>query len=195
MKGFTRPPRVRKGFPVKSEEFNLLSRGIEELQNAFSLPISKKGRGGATGGCIPWKPKFTVVSGTNYVSFNLGLLNQIAADNWNTAQVIDPEATVWPTLDVTASNGKITGYTIDLETAPPTEDQQNDNTPPSSFKIVLGVIESLTPCMVVTENLEAIGTEVFRKSKTPTNPGDEPFTRVWRWKVNANTSGDYPYIT
>ena len=57
------------------------------------------------------------------------------------------------------------------------------------------LIDSLSACMAVSENLEASGIEVFRKSRAPVTIGEEPFTRVWRWKVNANTAGEYPYIT
>lgn len=156
---------------------------------------TRGGGGGGAAGCIPWDPTFTNVAGQDYVTFSLGLLNQVSASNWNTPLALGATDTVWPVLDVTASNGVITGYDIVLDATPPTADTVQDDTPPDSFKIVLGVIDSLSACMAVNENLEASAIEVFRKSRTPPSIGHEPFTRVWRWKVNANTAGEYPYIT
>lgn len=156
---------------------------------------TRGGGGGAAAGCIPWDPTFTNVAGQDYVTFSLGLLNQVSAGNWDTPLALGPTDTVWPVLDVTASNGVITGYDIALDATPPSADTVQDDTPPDSFKIVLGVIDSLSACMAVAENLEASAIEVFRKSRTPPTIGEEPFTRVWRWKVNANTAGEYPYIT
>lgn len=159
-------------------------------------PDSRGGGGGAAAaGCIPWDPTFTESAGVHYVTFSLGLLNQVAAGNWDTPLAIGASDTKWPVLDVTASNGLITGVTIALDAAPPSADTVQENTPPDSFKIVLGVIDSLSACMAVAENLEAVATEVFRKSRTAPGTGEEPFTRVWRWKVSRNASGDYPYIT
>ena len=156
---------------------------------------SRGGGGGAAAGCTPWAATFTNVAGQDYVTFSLGLLNQVAAGNWDTPIALGAADTKWPVLDVTASNGVITGFDIALDAAPPATDTVQDDTPPDSFKIVLGVIDSLSACMAVSENLEASGIEVFRKSRAPVTIGEEPFTRVWRWKVNANTAGEYPYIT
>lgn len=152
------------------------------------------GRGGVTSSgarCIPWKPSFTDTG----VTFNLGLLNQMAATNWDAEIAMAPDVTRWPVLNVNTSNGAITGFTIALDTATPTTDQIAADTPPSSFKIVLGVIMNRTPCMVVDQNLEAIAVEQFRESRTPPSIGEEPFKRWWRWKVQQNTDGDYPYVT
>lgn len=145
--------------------------------------------------CIAWKPSFREDSGTHYVKFRLGLLNQIAATNWNDEHAIADDATKWAVLNVTASNGRITGYTIALDDATPTEDQIAEDFPPDEFKIVLGVIDSLRATMAACENLEASGIETFRQSRTPPAAGAEPFTRWWRWKVNQNTEGEYPFIT
>jgi hypothetical protein len=195
---FTRPPRVVGGNKqaISAKDFNALSRGIEELQNTIRPSSSKsKRRSGAGMVCIPWRPTFTVSGGDNYVTFSLGLLNQIAAGNWNTPLAIGPTDTKWPVLEVTASNGIITGYDIALDSAPPTADTVQEDTPPDSFKIVLGVIDSLSACMALSENIEASAIELFRKSKSPVTVGEEPFTRVWRWKVNQNSVGEYAYVT
>lgn len=156
---------------------------------------SRGGGGTARAGCTPWDPTFTEAGGVHYVSFALGLVNQVAAVNWDTPLTIGAADTKWPVLNVTASNGVITGCTLALDASPPAADTVQENTPPASFKIVLGVIDSLSACMTLTENLEASAIEVFRKSRTAPGSGEEPFTRIWRWKVNQNTAGEYPYIT
>lgn len=166
-------------------------RCLQQLRDR--KPVCSGGRGGGlgSGGCIPWKPSFTDTG----VTFNLGLLNQMAATNWDAEIAMAPDVTRWPVLNVNTSNGAITGFTIALDTGTPTTDQIAADTPPSSFKIVLGVIMNRTPCMVVDQNLEAIAVEQFRESRTPPSIGEEPFKRWWRWKVQQNTDGDYPYVT
>lgn len=157
------------------------------------------GSGGGIGGgvsrYVPWKPTFRVQEDVHEVKFNLGLLDQVAADNWDSWIGIDPEATVWPVLDVTASDGKITGFSLALDTETPTESQIQENHPPGSFKVILGCIYNLTPLMTVDDNLEAFGMEVFRTSKTSPTEGEEAFNRWWKWSVARVTSGAYPYIT
>lgn len=195
---FTRPARVVGGNKqlIKASDFNLLARAIEELQNAIPQNNNySKGRNFRGAKCIPWSASFTKSEGQDYVRFELGLLNQTAASNWNTPLAIGPTDTKWPVLDVTASNGIITGFEIALDASPPTSDTVQEDTPPDSFKIVLGVIDSLSACMAVSQNLEASAIELFRKSKSPIAVGEEPFTRIWRWKVNQNTVGEYAYVT
>jgi hypothetical protein len=178
------------------QQFDRFTRGGKVFFRYKAPPDAVPGSGGGGGsGCIPWDPVFTNVAGQDYVRFELGLLNQTAAGNWNTPLAIGPTDTKWPVLDVTASNGIITGFDIALDSSPPTSDTVQEDTPPDSFKIVLGVIDSLSACMAVTQNLEASAIELFRKSKSPVTVGEEPFTRVWRWKVNQNTVGEYAYVT
>lgn len=199
---------IRKGsnpvkipFAIKSTDktfaawANETRTAIQQLEARMPTANVGRGRNGGGSRCIPWRPVFTKVSSVNYVTFSLGLLNQVAAGNWDTPLSIGATETKWPVLNVTASNGLITGVTIALDAAPPSADTVQENTPPDSFKIVLGVIDSLSACMAVAENLEAVATEVFRKSRGSPGTGEEPFTRIWRWKVSQNTSGDYPYIT
>jgi hypothetical protein len=141
--------------------------------------------------CIPWKPTFS----DEGVTFGLGLLNQMVATNHGEELSLADDVERWVVLDVTTSNGAITGYAIALDNAPPGSDQIAADTPPATFKIVLGMIKNHAPCMVVEENLEALAVEQFRESRDPATTGEEPFKRWWRWKVQQNTQGDYPYTT
>lgn len=168
-------------------------------QRALSRKLAARkpliGGGGSQPRCIAWKPTFRTEDGTSYVRFRLGLLNQIAATNWNDEFEIAADATKWPVLNVTASNGKITGYTIALDDATPTENQEAEDYPPDEFKIVLGVIDSLRATMAACENFEVSAIEARRESRNPPAAGAEPFTRWWQWKVSQNTVGEYPFIT
>lgn len=195
---FTRPTRVRGGHrqEIKADHHNALARCIEEIQD-FLFPSRRKKarRSGGGGGCIAWKPTFRTGEETSYVRFRLGLLNQLAADNWNDELEIAADATKWIVLNVTASNGKITGYEIALDDATPTENQEAENYPPDSFKIVLGVIDSLKATMAVCENLTLFGSVTRVESRTPPATGAEPFTRWWQWTCYQQTEGEYPFIT
>jgi hypothetical protein len=190
------PFAVKTSDPVLRDWIGEVREAIRNL--SMRLPQGLRGFGLGGGGssrCIAWKPTFREDSGTHYVKFRLGLLNQIAAENWNDEFEIAADATKWPVLNVTASNGQITGCEITLETSPPDQDQIAEDFPPDEFKIVLGVIDSLVATMAACENFEASAIEVFRQSRTPPAAGAEPFTRWWRWKVNQNTAGEYPFIT
>jgi len=89
------------------------------------------------------------------------------------------------TLAVTTASGKVTALTLAVESSPPTEDSIAKDTPPVSFKIVLGAIGRTAAKMIITTNLEAVAAEVFRESKSAPATGAEPFSRWWRWNVEA----------
>lgn len=184
--------RFRRGTKLEARVIQAFADNTRIRREHFNR---KKGSIAAGRGCVAWKPTFSESESIHYVTFRLGLLNQIAAGNWNTPISLAADATKWVVLDVTASNGQITGFDIALDDATPTADQIAENYPPDSFKIVLGVIDSLRATMAACENLEASAIEVFRQSRNPPAAGAEPFTRWWRWKVNQNTEGEYPFIT
>jgi hypothetical protein len=190
------PFRLRTSEPALAAWANQVATAIQQLRDRVPQALGRKGGGGgASGGCTPWKPRFSTSGETHYVRFDLGLLDQMAATNWDAEQAIDAGATKWPTLLVSASEGGISSFSISLEDTTPTTTETQENTPPGSFKIVLGVIHELQAEMAVCENLEAVAVELMRISKATPAAGEEPFTRVWKWAVYQQASGIYPYVT
>ena len=150
-------------------------------------PIKRRSSGGTTT-LNPWQPVF-FQTGTGPATvykcrFNLGTVNQVVAGNWNDAFTLPSDDTIkFIVLTITTASGDVTGVSISVDTAPPTSDVIAKDTPPVSFKIVLGAIGKTTAKMIVTTNIQVLASEVFRESVAAPATGAEPFSRWWRWEV------------
>ena len=149
------------------------------------------GGGTVSAGYVPWAPNFfTEGSGESTVykcRFNLGTMNQVAASNWNAEHTLGMAADAYHfvILSITTASGKVTGLTLSVDATAPSEDSLAKDTPPTSFKVVLGAIGRTEGKMIHTTNLEAVAAEVFRETKTAPAAGAEPFSRWWRWNVDV----------
>jgi len=184
------PPRVVPGQPVSAFWANSLRESIARL--ARRKAIRRSGSSAtAAAALVPWQPTF-FTEGTGEATvykcrFHLGTLNQNVSTNWNDAFTLSMAGDDFHfvTLAVTTASGKVTALTLAVESSPPTEDSIAKDTPPVSFKIVLGAIGRTAAKMIITTNLEAVAAEVFRESKSAPATGAEPFSRWWRWNVEA----------
>jgi hypothetical protein len=165
---------------------------LQQLRDrAFDVPPSRGGSGGSST-YVPWKPAFTR-TGTDptYVytcRFNLGTLNDVAASNWDEDHTLPTDDSVrFVMLEVTASSGQVTGLEIILETDAPIEDTVLIDTPPTVWRILLGVVDKTSGSMIETKNLQAVASEIYRESKVVVTPGGEPFSRYWRWSHSPVT--------
>lgn len=154
----------------------------------YYLKRRTRGGGGSSGIRAPWEPEFfqegTDPSITYKCRFNLGTVNEVAATNWNDDFTLPSDDSVkFVVLTITSASGKITGVTISLDASAPAEDTIAKDTPPVSFKILLGAIGRTTAQMIVTTNLSLLAAEIFRESKTAPAAGAEPFSRWWRWAI------------
>jgi len=157
---------------------------IEKLYNGDICSV-----GGGDNTILWWTPIFfTETVGEivqNKVKFKLGSVNNLLASNWADVFNIGATDTKYIILNVNGASdqGKITGYTISLDSEAPTEDNPTEEVLPAAFKIVLGVIKDLSAQMVITYNLNAYGREVFRKARAAPVNGGESFLRYWKWLV------------
>lgn len=202
-----RPPRasgVTPG-PVTPSSWNALVDCIEELERRIngSMPadsadigyrrstqggitawIKRRSKGGGSSTRHPWQPAFFKDGEIFKCRFNLGTVNQVIATNWNDAFTLpSDDSSQFVVLSVTTDSGKVTGVTISVDAAAPTEDTVAENTPPVAFKIVLGAIGKSSAKMIVITNITVLGEEVFRASDPAPATGAEPFNRWWRWSV------------
>ena len=131
----------------------------------------------------PWEASLIYEDNKYKVKFNIGTINNVCASNWETNFDLPTDDSVrYATLTITSANGKITSVVISLETNPMTEDFVLKDTPPTSHKILIGVVSQKQQIMIEDSNLNASASEVFRESKTSTAIGSEPFSRYWRWE-------------
>ena len=131
----------------------------------------------------PWQASVIFEDNKFKVRFNLGTINNVCASNWDTKFDLPTDNAVrYAILTITSANGKITAVVISLSTTPMNEDFVTKDTPPPSYKILLGVVSEQQQVMIEDTNLNAVAVEVFRESKVSTAVGSEPFSRYWRWQ-------------
>ena len=163
--------------------------GVRVRRIGDQMLISSKrlrSSGSGSSSYTPWEPSFFTTGAEPSLvykcRFNLGTLNDVCAANWDTDHTLPSDGSVrFVMLQVTTSSGKVTGLEIQLSSTAPASDTVLEGTPPPVWKILLGVVDKSSAKMIVSENLNASASEVFRQSRTTTTPGAEPFSRFWRW--------------
>lgn len=160
--------------------------GINHFFGGTVITPPKKSKRVGSSTYVPWRPSFftegTPDAPVYKCRFNLGTVNNVPAGNWNDKFTLPSDDSLkFVVITVTTESGKVTGVTISLDTAAPTEDSIAKDTPPVEFKVVLGAVGKQTGKMIVAVNLDMIAQEVFRETKTAPAVGGEPFSRWWRW--------------
>ena len=160
--------------------------GINHFFGGTVITPPRKAKRGGSSTYVPWRPSFftegTPEAPVYKCRFNLGTVNNVPAGNWNDKFTLPSDDSLkFVVITVTTESGKVTGVTISLDTAAPTEDSIAKDTPPVEFKVVLGAVGKQTGKMIVTVNLDMIAQEVFRETKTAPAVGGEPYSRWWRW--------------
>lgn len=160
--------------------------GINHFFGGTVITPPRKAKRGGSSTYVPWRPSFftegTPEAPVYKCRFNLGTVNNVPAGNWNDKFTLPSDDSLkFVVITVTTESGKVTGVTISLDTAAPTEDSIAKDTPPVEFKIVLGAVGKQTGKMIVAVNLDMIAQEVFRETKTAPAVGGEPYSRWWRW--------------
>jgi len=160
--------------------------GINHFFGGTVITPPRKAKRGGSSTYVPWRPSFFTEGSSEApvykCRFNLGTVNNVPAGNWNDKFTLPSDDSLkFVVITVTTESGKVTGVTISLDTAAPTEDSIAKDTPPVEFKIVLGAVGKQTGKMIVAVNLDMIAQEVFRETKTAPAVGGEPYSRWWRW--------------
>lgn len=159
---------------------------------SFVIPVGGAGAGGGGGAAYtPWKPNFFTTGADSTLvykcRFNLGTINGVSASNWDTEFVLPSGGEVrFVMLSISTAEGKVNGVEIQLTATAPIADYVLIDTPPPSWKILLGAIDKSNGQMIVATNRNAIAVEVYRASKAVVAVGGEPFSRYWRWNHSAS---------
>jgi hypothetical protein len=181
-----RPAKSGVGLLLWCKEVN---RALQQLRDrVFEAGKVSSGGGGGAVGYIPWEPQFSTTGTEPSIvykcTFNLGTVNNVAATNWDDEFTLPTDATIkFVVLTITTASGKVTGVSISIDAAPPTDDVIAKDTPPVTHYIVLGAIGKDSAQMIVTTNLQENAVEVFRETVAAPATGAEPFSRWWRWEV------------
>jgi len=194
-------PNKLASLQLKAGNMNLLTKGIISAKLGFSTGTrTSQGNAGSTSSAIirrtaavitadpPWTPIIAYEDGGWKAYLNFGTVNGVGASNWEnkfsiTAGSSPPK--YYPLLTITSSLGQITGVVISMPTTNEvTTDYVTKDTPPTTFKILLGVFDFQVKRMIVTQNLQLTPTEVFKESKASPAVGSEPYSRYYRWGID-----------
>ena len=171
---------VRDGLIVRNRESSVeLAQRKKKVRRVSNAPVN------------PWQPVFSVVGGVNKVRINLGSVNGLIATNWDTLHTIAADVTYFVVLNVSGADGLITGFTISLDSTPPSDDNVTEGVLSATFKVTLGVIKDLKGEMVVDYNLISQGQVAFILPIPAPTEGGEPFVRFWRWATYRDTTLSY----
>jgi hypothetical protein len=195
-------PRFESEDQSLADALNLLADAIDGSNRGTGLNVSN-GKGSlswdATGTVLrlpkgapsdivipPWQALLTTdENGENTkVWFWLGSVNGVVPTNMQDEHAVSGEDVRFFVLTVTTSGGKVTSALLSLDSNPPATDSIAKDAPPTSFKIVLGMIKNFVPHMCVRDHIQAEGVEVFRESRSGMGKGEEAFSRWWRWRVS-----------
>lgn len=143
----------------------------------------------------PFKIKFFTSEKTDSIKVMPGTVNQIIPSNIFDKIIVDTSDVVYVKLKV-ATNGKmivscaITVNNQPLDLASP---RMQQNIAPSTFEVVLGLIDEGKVYQIIKDNISAIPSVAFKEGRTPLIPGGEPFVRWWQWNLNPTTQNQFYY--
>ena len=195
---------VGRDQPIEASHFNLILRALRYVygrstairnpyvrvkQNGSGMTFipTARGGGGRGSGCKHWR--YSLVTdpenpSLTHIKFIDGLINNVAADNLGTDIAIDLEADdEYIVAEVSATEATVESFTIVTgEAATSLTLEETETSPPSSFKINLGVVKGGSVYMFVCKNLQAVPVETRREASAAPY-GEEPFDRWYRWAV------------
>lgn len=143
--------------------------------------------GSAIAGLMPpYVPNipFTVTMAGTTVSVANGTLNGLIPTNISSTFSAVAGATRYLVLNVTATDGVITGSTLSLDSSAPAAYGTRLGFPPNTFSIPLYVIISLVPYRLIGQgSLNATSVEAFRVQKVMTTPDMLPYDSYYTWQL------------
>ena len=141
------------------------------------------------GASAPFDITVEDVAGTPTATFWPGTVNSLLPSN-GMAGLSSGVATVasgvrYLVLTCTAASGAITGATFSADASPPAAITPLAGSPPTSFKILIGVTIDGEPVKVWGDgNIQALPVEAFRVQKSSPVAGQIPFDIYYTWSLD-----------
>lgn len=176
--------------------FNPKDFVVRGSPTGFMVGLAKiTASGGATVLPFPWKISIKIPAthgGMATASVYPGTLSQLLPTNIFSAinlGTTDPTTgaltgTYYITVNAVTDGKEPNSCTINASTTAPAAPTLSANTAPTSFVILLGVVDNGVIYQIESENLDYYAQVAFVESQAPTAPGDEPFKRWWKWARN-----------
>jgi len=134
--------------------------------------------------CLDNFPYQILFNGSGNVYLYTGTVNQTLTTALNTP-ITPSGSTQYVTLTISSSAYAVTGSTWSLQSSPPTFPAATINSPPSSFDVLIGIINAgAVTQQVVKHNIVAIPKEWLRVSNVSPVPFGSPYSIYWVWSAD-----------
>lgn len=158
---------------------------IVDLTKWLNLPTLREGAGSETGPC-PFDISLRG-EGTNYrLTIYPGLVNGLLPDNYLSGILIPNNGEHYIYLVCTSSNGNITSVTLQAYSTPQQPSLPTLGYPPSSLRILMGIVIGSTSYKIATcSNYAVESEESFRLQKASPVIGMLPYDIYYNWRVGT----------
>lgn len=157
---------------------------IVQLGDWIKFQSLNEGAGGSSNAPCPFDMTLTA-EGSNYrLTIYPGTINGIVPDNYLSGILISQGGAHYIYASCTTSNGSITSATLEAYSIPQTPSLPTINYPPSTLKILIGIIIGSTEYRVANcSNFTVSSVEVFRLSKASPVQGMMPYDIYYNWNI------------
>ncbi len=161
--------------------------------NIYAVYGDRLKKGKATTDRMPWQAVDFEQDGSGY-SFRVypGTINNILPSNSFASGgglvkfSISAGQQYYLFLDVATDGTKVTLATLKVESTLPTDAAPvADGIAPAKIVIPLAIIQDTSALALRSSSLTATPAVAGSRAKAPSNPNDEPFVRLWMWKVDG----------
>jgi len=194
----------------RSQSFAQIEQQVGRLQPAISLqsgslqtpngriPTQKRfvsGGSAAAAGCVPWKPTLVNTSTTEVPNYKLrlnpGTINGVINPNWNTAisvstTDIENSNTLYILAVVNLTDNVTTSITYEVTPTLPAGDELDParkGALPSTMKVILGIWQGQTSCMVYDTSFSLVAYEAFQQPNPAPAIGQLPYFSWYKMRA------------
>ena len=174
-----------------------LQTGSMQLPNGRVQKPRKTGRGGggSAAGCVPWKPTLVNTSTTEVPNYKLrlnpGTINGVINANWDTAisvstTDIENSNTLYILAVVNLTDNVTTSITYEVTPTLPAGDELDParkGALPSTMKVILGIWQGQTSCMVYDTSFSLVAYEAFQQTNPAPAIGQLPYFSWYKMRA------------
>jgi len=174
-----------------------MTAGLVQTPNGAIHAPKRRRRtsGGSSTGCIPWKPRLantgTAESPTYEITLNAGTINGVINPNYSTGISVSTAdiqngTTLYILAVVNLTDNVTTSITYEVTSTLPDGDDLDPASKgalPSTMKVILGIWEGQTSCMVYNTPFSLVAYEAFREANPTPAIGQLPYFSWYKMRA------------
>ena len=171
-----------------------LTTGLVQTHNgAIHAPKRRRRTSrGTSAGCVPWKPTLVGNANDGYsIRLNAGTINGVINANWDTpisvsTTDIQNSTTLYILAVVNLTDNVTTSITYEITSTLPDGDDLDPakkGSLPSTMKVILGIWEGQTSCMVYDTPFSLVAYEAFREANPAPTIGQLPYFSWYKMRA------------